>query len=542
MPSSPFAHLARGAAASAVAVALVLTAGTATWAAHPGTAERTGLSDALEAGSTDDAAAASARAAAPSRAEKSPRAAASTAVSRTAVIDSKTLYDAPSYAQNVSEIIVTQDLLTGVVTARADYLEPPTPTADSSVLVYLGAWEGDLCVAHAAIGAGAGNTQTAGQFVGGGAFAVTRALNGDVLTFSSEPRSEIAAAGWNCAYANEIGPGGESFEEFEAAEFTTNFTPELEVVTATPITGARPGKWATVEFRVGNISESIASGVTLTASGSHLAFRPSTVTIGELEANRDEDFIEIAVKLKGGKPRTATFTATADGGASASTSVTIAQKAKAKKLSSLVGRYYWGTDGATFYEGWDNKGVLFVDEKWAYVGFPENGVPHCSPSVKDCAHYDYSAKKGTVRIGGKHGPIDPQGLKLGKISYAPLSIPKKGTRIGAELLRRDFNGCQGLPYCSTWTSTLVLTKGGNFVLSESSLTSLTGGAYDTYASNVAPNERGTYAVLSRGRIKLSFADGTSKVHTLGIARDVTGKPNPSAVGLLLGADNYYLER
>lgn len=46
-------------------------------------------------------------------------------------------------------------------------------------------------------------------------------------------------------------------------------------------------------------------------------------------------------------------------------------------------------------------------------------------------------------------------------------------------------------------------------------------------------------MLSRGRLRLAFADGRVEVRTIGIDTDDAGRPSPGKEGILLNDIDYY---
>ena len=87
-----------------------------------------------------------------------------------------------------------------------------------------------------------------------------------------------------------------------------------------------------------------------------------------------------------------------------------------------------------------------------------------------------------------------------------------------------------------------MTKAGEFMLSRQTLGSW--GTPGTPGSgnfvSVPPDQRGTYAVLSGGKLRLSYADGRVEDKTIGIYRDAkTGSADPAKDGLWLDDDPYW---
>jgi hypothetical protein len=139
-----------------------------------------------------------------------------------------------------------------------------------------------------------------------------------------------------------------------------------------------------------------------------------------------------------------------------------------------------------------------------------------------------------VTVGDQAGTYRDGELTLGDDAFAPLQIPAAGARFDVQLVHRGFSGYCGLDIgCTTWTEYLTLRRDGQFALSSMTVATMGGGgAPFTAAWNAPPDQHGSYEVLSRGRIRLSFADGTVSVRTIGIEQ-------PAAKGLLLDDTNFY---
>lgn len=227
-------------------------------------------------------------------------------------------------------------------------------------------------------------------------------------------------------------------------------------------------------------------------------------------------------------------------------------KSPPKGQGGLAGRYFWRTVTRVDY-AWDNRGMVFVDDRWAYRGIPKGGLPRCTSvtaavdakgePTDGCLRYTFDKATGTVTVGGEQGRFEKASgkLTLGSDDYDPLAIPAAGTRLDVSLINRGFSGFCGLIVgCTTWTDYLTLRTDGQFALSSQSLSSMGGsGVPFTYAWSAPPDQHGTYEVQNGGRIRLAFADGSVSVRTIGIGIGTGGRPDAAGTGLLLDDVNFY---
>jgi len=154
--------------------------------------------------------------------------------------------------------------------------------------------------------------------------------------------------------------------------------------------------------------------------------------------------------------------------------------------------------------GWINHAIWFVDEKWAYTGWAEGKKPP--------AHRDQ------------------------KLRMEPLTLPRKGARLGLDLHHQNWSGACAIT-CTAYTDYLTMDTGGRFVEGGFSVGSWPG--LGSSWSSVPADQRGTYRVVSTGIVELVYADGTRKREVIGIQHDPSGKPNPAVAGVLLGDTNFY---
>lgn len=217
---------------------------------------------------------------------------------------------------------------------------------------------------------------------------------------------------------------------------------------------------------------------------------------------------------------------------------------KVKKYSSLSGRYFWGSAPVSLGDssGWKPRAVYFLNKKWAYVGFPKNGKkPSCKKSSSTCKRYAYNKKSGIAKIGKQKFRVTNKGFTYrvkkneGKSSFKPVALGKKGARYSAKLIRHDWSGTCAIS-CTATTERLQLGKNGRFVWARSSVGSWPG--LGSSWTIVPPNQRGTYKVISSGRIELRYANGKKKRYTFGLMPDIRGKASASE-GVVLGRTNFY---
>lgn len=339
-------------------------------------------------------------------------------------------------------------------------------------------------------------------------------------------------------------------------------------------------RWTTVRLTLRNGGTATARAVKLRIGAARgVTVRPSTVTLKALAGGRAATrAVKLKASAKGAARSRLRLTASARGGLSASGAVTLrfatrggaprrAAPRRAARRSAprrtpartrpttprgaedpLAGTYFWRFNSRADY-AWENHGVAFLGDGWAYRGFPPAGMPTCTAvtAVDDrdgCVRYAYDAKTKALTFGGETGFYRDGTLKIGDDGgWSPLLLPKPGSRWQLELHNQGFSGFCGLiTGCTTWHEWLTLRADGQFALSSSTISTLgdPGGSTPfTAAWNYPPDKHGTYAVEARGRIRLSYADGRVVLKTIGIELDRAGRPDPVGTGLLLGETNFY---
>lgn len=488
-------------------------------------------------------------AAAPGEASKAARTPASSSTDYSqGAINRSARIAAPLPSPNDGTVVrtdVVQDLaaqrLKATVTFRG------TPAANAAVLVYFGELSGSSCVRRAAIGGAARTSETDGQFLEDGAkFAVSRSRSGSVLTLTSQALSTFRTAEYDCAYVYVTDGASTVTQAFYAESLVTRWTPRLSIAGGHPVKAAQKGKWVRVRLEVNNSGRAAAANTRIVASGAGLKISPRSRSLGTIGARSTKYGVTFKVRVaKGAKTRNLRFTATASG-ARATKAYKVGVAPKPRTYKSLSGRYFWGfaTTSLSDSRGWDTQTVWFLNKRWAYVGEVRNGVvPKCRKTTRTCKKYSYNAKKGIARIGGQKFKVNTYGFtyranrKDERRSYEPATFPRKGARIGASLTNRDWSG-NCLISCTSTTTNLTLDRAGRFVRSSVSIGSWPG-LGSSWAS-FPPDQRGTYRIISKGRIELRFANRKIERHRIGLLHDALNRPS-ATTGLVLGTTNYYFE-
>lgn len=445
----------------------------------------------------------------------------------------------------VQSVRIVQDVAKSTVTVAATFAAPPVAEDASALIVYLGSWSGRTCTATAGLGVAVLGHQAQAEWIeSGSAAAVSLGRSGATSTATLTGDGRLGSTAWSCAYAlTTEADGSQTYQSFGARDLEEAVVTRAKLVTSfgAADVATTAGKYTKVRVTVKNSGNGAATNVKVTLTGKGLRFAKRTVALGAIPAGREKTKI-VKVRLIGSKARTLKAAATATGKLRATASATVLRTKKTTRPKSLTGRYYWGFD-TSYTTGWDNRGIKFVSNRWAYVGFPKKGTVACSAKVKGCQRYTYNARTGVVKVGKTKGKVSSKQLTLGKKKYSPLLTPKKGTRLKVALVHKNFHGCMTNLYCTTWTDRLFLDTDGRFVRTQSSISSSgVPGVSQVWGAGVKPDERGRYRILSNGRIQFTYASGRKVTRTIGIDQDVREKPAPQRRGLLIGDVNFYPER
>lgn len=319
-----------------------------------------------------------------------------------------------------------------------------------------------------------------------------------------------------------------------------------------------------LKVKLANTGTAAATGVRLRAGSARgLSVRPGTFTVRTLKAGKSVTR-RVKVRLTAKARTTTTLSLKASGARKLAASGRVALKVgQAKKpkpaktkptgpagpsgpKSPLAGTYWWYTINHVD-SAWDNHGVYFLDDAWAFHGIPKGGLPTaCSAQVAGCEPYTYNAATGAVTLGTAAGTFKDGKLSLadeGDVrDFTRLVIPDAGARYAVNLVHRGFQGMCGLIFgCTTWEYWLQLLPDGQFVYSRSTTSTMgdPGLGPFTYVGSYPPGEHGAYDVQPNGRIHLAYADGTAKDYTFAVQLSAAGQPDPGGEGVFLDDDNFY---
>ncbi|WP_162599832.1 hypothetical protein [Nocardioides solisilvae] len=480
---------------------------------------------------------------------------------------SASLRDVESTSANpqhqLTSVDVAVDLEAQVLTTTASFAQAPTD-AEAVLGVVLGTWDGRSCVSAFTALTTTVSSQVQGQFTDGTGVPLSRTVGGASVTLTSAAHPLLRDSAFECAYAVVLptDQNGAVLSRAFAEALDETHRPALEVDPDQLMVGARAGRWASLRVTLRNTGKGDAGPVRLTAAGSGVQVRPGVVELPAL-AGRSSEYVELKIRLtapkkakgkgkkgkrtksaKAPRPRPVTLTATSAGASPATARPQVAITPKPTVPKKLEGSYWWGWESTTTMSsaGWITHGVWFVDAKWAYTGWAEGRRPRCSAKVKECQRYTYNKRKGVVKIGKKRAKVTSEGFAFvhpgagEKLDFHPLTLPAKGTKLQTDLIHQNWSGTCML-MCNSWTENLSFGSDGRFALSRVTIGSWPG--LGSVWSILPPDQRGTYRVVRKGIVELTYDDGTRKRHVIGIEHDPSGKPNPVAAGLLLDDVNYY---
>ena len=477
----------------------------------------------------------------------------------------------------------------GVMSAAVTTAGPPSLTEELALGVAFGSLQGDECVTPAAVMLSLYSQATASWTFGTSEDAALKSVVGNTTTLSASSAA-IANQPFNCAEPVVLETDGTevlAVDELASPVVLNAPPPPAPPPASTPPSSPPPasttppappkqaklalsasktltlrrGKWQQVKLQVANGGDATAAKVALqlgTAKG--VAVKPKS---GQLQLK----------SIAPGKSKTASFELLLTKAAKATSTIAVKLTgAKGLKAAGTLTLKAWkkprGHKGGKgkgkepppeepplaeklFYdyemqasESAKLIGFAFLDGEWVYRGIPTGGLPGCTattggPDKEGCLKYAYDPKSGALQIESiGSGKIGADGkLEVGGKSYSPTSIPKPGTKLQVEQEYIGYVGLCGLiTGCTTWHEHLMLNNGGEFVLSRESLSTLGGGGPgETFvaAGSFPPDQHGTYTIEPRGRIKLSFADGSVQTKTIAILLDSAGQPDPVNEGLLL---------
>ncbi len=328
-------------------------------------------------------------------------------------------------------------------------------------------------------------------------------------------------------------------------------SPKLTLSAAAPRATVAPGSTVRVKVVVSNRSRAAVGGVRLQVSparGVRVALPRAragrtSLTLGTLRAKARRTLV---VRLTPGTsaPARATTTLRLSGrgaapvtrrvGITISGSTRPAPTPPPAPANPLVGRYFFT------YTGLEADGVVFVNDRFAYRGFPSGGFPACAaPTAANddadgCVPYTFDAATGAIVLGGRPGSYSGGKLTLttrtdAALSYDELQVPAPGTTV-------QFQGSSvssvGLcpPGCTYVVSDVTLYADGQFALSSA----VSSTSPDGIVTALPPDRRGTYSIQPGAKLQLTFADGHVAARTIALV------PNSDGTTSLFLDDTYYL--
>lgn len=334
--------------------------------------------------------------------------------------------------------------------------------------------------------------------------------------------------------------------------------PRLTVKINGPGQVKRGGK-AKVKVTVRNTGDLAASKAKVSLSAKGGSVKPKSRRTGRIKAKGSSTFNFTVKAGKGGKV-SLRAKASARKVKAASAKRTIKVKAPKKKAKApkgggtLAGKNFWGFEEYVWDRSSDILGLYFTNSKFVHWGVPKGGQAKCTRVTAKvdgdgemqpgCLRYSYDKKTGKVRIGKAKGSYRNGNLKLnmnsemwridGKTWY-PGVFAKAGTKFKITLINRGYYGVCGITFsCTTWAEYLTLDRSGKFGRTRSSLTTSGGGSIPFIAiGSYPPEDRGSYQVLSNGRIRFRYDNGETSVETLTIQTNKKGRPDAAREGVLL---------
>ena len=451
--------------------------------------------------------------------------------------------DAPEGMPRVTRAAVAQDVAARTVTATVTWAAAPRSDDPSAAYVYLGTLANGTCNARLGLAVHGGLAKGAARLLPADTPVTSRtSASGTSATVTASGSSALGTTAYTCAYAVTA----TATSTFQTTGWTSlaverRKAPRLDAVVREPRIGATTKGWTSVKVRLDNDGDATASGVVVRVRGTGIKASRATTKVKAIAPGKSRT-VTLKLRLTTARTRTATVTVTTTGGHKDTARITVLPRRSTTTPKSVSGKLFYGWD-SSLDDAWQPRVVWFVSSSWAYVGVPTKGRPTCRSGVKGCVKYSYDRRTGKVKVGRSSGKVTskslylvPKGTKSRTWYSTPVSIPKAGSRYDVRLVHEDASGC-GYGYgktCYTSTTRLRLSKDGRFSQARSSLTS--GGGW--YIGGGA-DEKGRYTVLSKGRIRLAYANGKVAVKTFGIMQDVREVPDAKHEGVLLGAAHYY---
>lgn len=331
-----------------------------------------------------------------------------------------------------------------------------------------------------------------------------------------------------------------------------------------------PGTKAKLKVKVTNNGDGPASGARVTMSAKGAKVSPAKRGMGTI-APGNTAIARFDLKVPEGAKGRIKLVAkvTAGGTATSSARKTLRIKAPGRPKppkpggkGGPVGQLFWGFEEYQYDRSSDILGLYFSGSKFVHWGIPKGGLVNCRKVTAKldedgelqpgCLRYSYNSKTGKITVGKAKGTfrngklnlkMDREMWRIDGKTWFPSTFAKPGARFKLTLINRTYFGLCGVtPYCSTTQDLVTLDRDGRFGRTASSLITGGGGSIPFVAiGSYPPEDRGSYTVLSNGRIRFSYDSGEVRTETLVIQTNQRGKPDAAGEGILLDDAYYYKE-
>lgn len=208
----------------------------------------------------------------------------------------------------------------------------------------------------------------------------------------------------------------------------------------------------------------------------------------------------------------------------------------AERGRSLAGRWFYASQHIP-NAGYKTYTVDFRKHHHAFGRTPRwpkfHRVPRCkSLKTPGCVTYRYRPATHKVRVGKRHGHLRKGNLRLAGVVYKRRhGVLPRGKKLKAKVAFMDWAGCDTVDFCGLWRTDLVLQRNGRFrANSWSELVSMPS------KWKHVPDGKGTYRVLSRGRLRLTYSGGRRATFPF-TALYRKGKPSPKGP-FLIGREEF----
>ena len=383
-------------------------------------------------------------------------------------------------------------------------------------------------------------------------------ISGSRVSFAADD-PDLAGLSPNCGEA-VLSDANDINTTFDTTSAFGVRVPPKKARLATSISGPskmKPGSRARFKVKVRNRGDRPARKVTLRLSGKGGSVKGGARKLGTIKGGKGKT---ATFTVKAGRKGSVKLTAKATGAgvkASARKTVRIARPGKPRPpagRSSLTGQLFWGFEAYQFDRSSDILGLYFANSRFVHWGIPKGGLKNCSRVTAKldedgelqpgCLRYSFNERSGKLSIGKAKGSyrngelklkMDEDMWRIDGSTWFNSAFAKPGSRLNVTLQNRGYYGACGIsPSCTTWLELLTLDRNGKFGRTRSSLSTGGGGSLPFIAiGSYPPEDRGSYRILSNGRIRFSYDNGEVSTETLVIQTNKRGKPDAAKEGVLL---------